>query len=179
MNHSLSQSGPFLIGLRAATAADLMTTNPVSIRHDATVADAAAFLIQHEISAAPVVDDAGRAVGVISHTDVVRHESKAVNWDPHDAEYYRAFDRRCPPAMRESVYAKKTEVVRVRDVMTPTVLEVATIDSAVSVVAKLLALKIHRLFVVDSTGTLVGVISTLDVLRHLHRVDDSSALQAT
>ncbi|MBS0261618.1 MAG: CBS domain-containing protein [Planctomycetes bacterium] len=164
--------GPFFLGLRAATAGDLMTANPVSIRHDATISDAAAFLIEHEISAAPVVDDAGRAVGVISHTDVVRHDSKAAHWDPHDAEYYRAFDRRCPPAMREAVYARKTEVVRVSEVMTPTVLEVSTSDSAVAVVAQLLALKVHRLFVVDATGTLVGVISTLDVLRHLQRVDD-------
>mgnify|MGYP003352621414 CR=1 FL=1 len=62
-------------------------------------------------------------------------------------------------------------VVRVRDVMTPTVLEVTINDSAVSVVAKLLALKVHRLFVVDATGTLVGVISTLDVLRHLQRIE--------
>jgi CBS domain-containing protein len=28
-------------------------------------------------------------------------------------------------------------------------------------------LKVHRLFVVDDLGTLVGVITVLDVLRHL------------
>jgi CBS domain-containing protein len=152
-----------------------MTANPLSIRHDATIGDAAAFLVGHEISAAPVVDDAGRAVGVISHTDVVRHDSEAALKDPHDAEYYRALDRRCPPAMREAVYGKKVETVRARDVMTPVVVQVTTQDSAVSVVAKLLALKIHRLFVVDQSGTLVGVISTLDILRCLHRPDDKSS----
>jgi CBS domain-containing protein len=155
--------------LRAETAADLMTANPLSIRHDATVCDAAAFLIRHEISAAPVVDDAGRAVGVISHTDVVRHGSEAALKEPHDAEYYRALDRRCPPAMREAVFGKKAETVRTRDVMTPVVVEVSMQDTALSVIAKLLALKIHRLFVVDPSGTLVGVISTLDVLRCLKR----------
>jgi CBS domain-containing protein len=163
------QDAPIVLELRAATAADLMTPNPLSIRHDATMAYAASFLVKHEISAAPVVDDAGRAVGVISHTDVLRFDAEVAAKDPHDAEYYRAFDRRCPPAMREAVYGKKGEIVRACDVMTPVVVEVATDDSAVAVVAKLLALKIHRLFVADSTGTLVGVISTSDVLRCLHR----------
>ncbi len=175
MDSSQKHDHPAVLALRAGTAADLMTANPLSIRHDATIGDAAAFLVKHEISAAPVVDDAGRAVGVISHTDVVRHDSEAALKDPHDAEYYRALDRRCPPAMREAVYGKKAETVLARDVMTPVVVQVAAQDSAVAVVAKLLALKIHRLFVVDRSGTLVGVISTLDVLRCLHRVDDKSA----
>ncbi len=171
-----SADSPSALVLRAETAADLMTANPLSIRHDAALADAAAFLVRHEISAAPVVDDAGRAVGVISHTDVVRHGSEGDSKDPHDAEYYRALDRRCPPAMREAIFGKKAETVRARDVMTPVVVEVSAQDTAVSVVAKLLALKIHRLFVVDQTGTLVGVISTLDVLRCLKRPDDKPSV---
>ncbi len=172
MESSQKPHSPADLVLRAETAADLMTGNPLSVRHDAPLGDAAAFLVRHEISAAPVVDDAGRAVGVISHTDVVRHDSQAALKDPHDAEYYRALDRRCPPAMSEAVYGKRPETIRARDVMTPVVVQVAPQDSAVAVVAKLLALKIHRLFVVDPSGTLVGVISTLDVLRCLHRADD-------
>jgi CBS domain-containing protein len=35
------------------------------------------------------------------------------------------------------------------------------------VVEDMLGLKVHRLFVVDGNGILVGVISALDVLRHL------------
>lgn len=175
MSDSSRHKQPVVLALRAETAAELMTDNPHSIRHDATISEAAAFLVNHEISAAPVVDDAGHAVGVISHTDVVRHDSQTALTDPHDAEYYRAVDRRCPPALRETTYGKKAEAVRVCDVMTPTVVQVSTQDTAVSVVAKLLALKIHRLFVADRTGTLVGVISTLDVLRCLHRVDDKSS----
>ena len=171
MDNAQSPHAPIVLELRAATAADLMTPNPLSIGHDVSIADASAFLVKNEISAAPVVDDAGRAVGVISHTDVMRYDAEVAAKDPHDAEYYRAFDRRCPPAMREAVYGKKGEVVRARDVMTPVVVEVITDDSALAVVAKLLALKIHRLFVADSTGTLVGVISTSDVLRCLHRAD--------
>ena len=35
------------------------------------------------------------------------------------------------------------------------------------VVSDMLGLHVHRLFVVDAAGVLVGVISTMDVLRHL------------
>lgn len=175
MDSSHKHHPPVVLTLRAETAADLMTANPLSIRHDATIGDAGAFLVKHEISAAPVVDDAGRAVGVISHTDLVRHDSEMVLKDPQDAEYYRALDRRCPPAMQDMVYGKKSGTVLVREVMTPVVIQVSTQDAAVAVVAKLLALKIHRLFVVDQSETLAGVISTLDVLNRLHSVVDNSS----
>jgi CBS domain-containing protein len=57
----------------AETAADLMTPNPISIGQNATIEEAAAFLTDQRISAAPVIDDAGRAVGVLSRPDIVGH----------------------------------------------------------------------------------------------------------
>ena len=51
MDNSQSPQASIVLTLRAATAADLMTPNPLSIRHDAAIADAAAFLVKHEISA--------------------------------------------------------------------------------------------------------------------------------
>jgi predicted transcriptional regulator len=156
--------------LHAETAQDLMTKNPVSIRHDMTIQNAAAFLIEKEISAAPVIDDAGRAVGVLSHTDIVRHDSDVGASRLQKAGFYREVDQRCPPALREVTYGTNAKAVRVSDVMSPVIIEVFTQDPAVAVIAKLLALKIHRLFVVDQAKTLVGVISTFDVLRCLQRI---------
>jgi CBS domain-containing protein len=51
--------------------------------------------------------------------------------------------------------------------MTPAVFAVAPDASAAKVVADMLGLNVHRLFVLDGTGTLIGVITALDVLRHL------------
>ena len=155
--------------LQAQTAADLMTSNPISIRSDALLNEAAAFLIAKEISGAPVVDPAGRAVGVISHTDIVRFASETSAKQAAETEYYRDVDRRCPPGLREIVSGSRARSARVCDVMSPTVIEVGHRDTALSAVAKMVALKIHRLFVVDEAGTLVGVVAALDVLKHLHR----------
>src|SRR5262249_53334708 len=53
------------------TARDLMTANPVSLRDDATLPEILAFLTDTGFSAAPVIDDAGQPLGVISRTDIV------------------------------------------------------------------------------------------------------------
>jgi CBS domain-containing protein len=46
------------------------------------------------------------------------------------------------------------------------------------VIKGMVGLKIHQLFVVDEDGTLTGVISALDVLRHLGS-ENADLLQAT
>src|SRR5262249_32309797 len=55
----------------------------------------------------------------------------------------------------------------VSEVMTPIVFTVRGDDSARKVVEQMVSLNIHRLFVVDEVGVVVGVISALDVLRRL------------
>ncbi|MBY0458188.1 MAG: CBS domain-containing protein, partial [Gemmataceae bacterium] len=59
--------------LHASTASDLMTPAPVSLVDSATVAEAAAFLAEHEFGAAVVIDPAGHRVGVVTKTDLLHH----------------------------------------------------------------------------------------------------------
>src|SRR3954453_8006906 len=68
---TLGDARPMAFGARKA--ADLMTPNPMSIRQSATVSEAATFLAGRGISAAPVIDEAGRPVGVVSSTDILIH----------------------------------------------------------------------------------------------------------
>jgi CBS domain-containing protein len=116
-----------------------MTPNPVSISENAAILDAAAILSNREFSAMAVINDAGRPVGVVSRTDIVRRE------------------------------AKPSSTTTVRDIMTAIVVSVRPGDPAWEVIAKIAALKLHRLFVVDRTGVLIGVISTFDIVRRLRR----------
>jgi CBS domain-containing protein len=123
------------------------------LRRDATVAEAAAFLASRGFSAAPVIDDAGRPVGVISRTDLLRNQARSAVYP-------------APPS--DSAGGPAPDAV-VRDVMTPVVFCVHPDDPAAEVVEKMLALNIRRLFVVDDAGVLVGVVSAFDVLRGLGR----------
>jgi CBS domain-containing protein len=124
-----------------------MTPNPVSLHGGATAAEVVAFLTDTGYSAAPVIDDAGRPIGVVSRSDVL--------------VYDRA--RAGPGAAGPEAAA----VVRASDLMTPVVFAVAPQTPAAEVAGRMADLNVHRLFVVDRGGTLVGVISALDLLRHL------------
>ena len=130
-------------------AAELMTPNPVSIREGATVGEAVELLTRRGISGAPVIDAAGRPVGVVTREDILVHDREVV-------------DCVAPAGVEDSAGAD-----RVRDIMTPVVFCVSPDAPASRVVREMIELKVHRLFVVDDLGTLVGVISVLDVLRHM------------
>jgi len=155
--------------LGVETAADLMTPNPVSIRADATLREALALLIDHGFSAAPVIDEAGRPVGVLSRTDILVHDREKVEYLEPLPEYYdrRELAARLLGEPSEGFEVERVDRTRVRDMMTPAVFSVGLETPAARVVGDMLALRVHRLFVVDARGVLVGVISPLDVLAHL------------
>ncbi len=160
-------AGP--LTLSAPTAADLMTPNPVSISQDATVKEAAAILADRGFSAAPVIDAAGRPVGVVSRSDVMihyRNKSESVPALPVSPER-RDQGTHLGGPMPGGSPAENAAQSRVRDIMTPAVFGVSSDAPARRVVGDMVGLRVHRVFVVDSHGVLVGVISAFDVLRHL------------
>ena len=138
--------------LDADTAADLMTRNPVAIRQEASLQEAAGLMLDKDVSALPVLNESGRPVGVLSRTDIVRRFREA--------------------AEAGTVPRSSASAVRVRDVMTAALLSVSPSMTALEVVAQMLGLgNVHQLFVVDDAGALVGVISARDVLRRLRRLE--------
>jgi len=55
---------------RAETVASVMSTEVVSLHRDDSIADAAALLAKHAYSGAPVLDDEGALVGMLSTRDI-------------------------------------------------------------------------------------------------------------
>jgi CBS-domain-containing membrane protein len=131
--------------LDAVRAAELMTPNPMSLRGEATVPEAIAWLTEKGFSAAPVIDESGQPLGVVSRADILIHERER---------------------LRSS--SASADATMVRDIMTPAVFSVTPQVSAAQVVEQLLTLNVHQLYVVDEHQHLIGVISAHDVLRHLH-----------
>jgi CBS domain-containing protein len=154
--------------LGARTAQELMTANPVSVRQEATVAEVVKLLTDRGFSAAPVIDRAGRPVGVVSRADILVHDREKVEYIAPVPDYYESPDVETGyGSLAPNNPAERLDVVRVRDIMTPIVFSVTPETPAAKVVESLLAWKVHRLFVIDGDGVLTGVISVLDVLRHL------------
>lgn len=150
--------------LRANTAAELMSPNPISLEQDATVHEAVALLADRGYSAAPVIDEAGRPVGVLSRTDILVHERETAR----KATFGPAEAGTAPQRSRHEGFSiEVVDRTRVADIMTPALFTVGVNTPAASVVEQMLALNVHQLFVVDDAQLLVGVITALDVLRHL------------
>jgi CBS-domain-containing membrane protein len=137
----------------AKTAKDVMMANPLSISRNAAISVAAQFLTDNGISAAPVIDEAGRPVGVLSRADLVRHAQ---------------FDGSTESRRRHTM---------VGEIMTPVVYFVRPETSLMTVIDDLLDCMVHRLFVVDDLGVLIGVISAIDVLRSF-QTDKAAASRA-
>jgi CBS domain-containing protein len=165
---TMLETAPHL-ALQAETAADLMTANPVSVREDATLREVLALFIDKGFSAAPVIDRAGRPVGVLSRSDLLIHDREEANYLRKEPEFYHKEELKTSEgeALGRGFQVEKVDRTRITDLMTPAVFSVAPDAPAARVVHDLLSLNVHRLFVVDDNGTLVGVISTFDVLRHL------------
>jgi CBS domain-containing protein len=116
---------------------DLMTENVLWFSTEMPLLDAAQELSQRQVSAAPVCSPDGKVVGVLSKSDLVDVFGLAA---------------------RESL---------VGDAMTPTALSVAA-DSPIEDAIRAMAFEgVHRLVVLDAEGRLEGVVSAMDVLRHL------------
>lgn len=130
------------LSLRANTAADLMTPGPVSLASASTVAEATTFLTERAFGAAVVIDDAGHPLGVVTKTDVLVHA------------------RQHKPGL-------EPDDTPVTEFMTPAVFSVRPDTPARSVVEQLLTLNVHHLFVADTAGVIIGVISPIDVLKKL------------
>jgi CBS-domain-containing membrane protein len=106
-----------------------------------------ALFTEKGITAAPVIDEAGHPVGVVSRSDLLVHQCESCKHRDDSA-----------PTAAEGTIA---------DLMTPAVFGVSPDTPAHRVVSEMVGLKVHRLFVVDAAGALVGVISAMDVLKHL------------
>lgn len=155
--------------LRADSAEDLMSPNPVSIRAGASLREAITLMTDRGIRAVPVIDDAGHPVGVISQTDIVVYDrERPARLEPvadfyHWADLANESDDRLPA----NFLVDEADRTTVEEVMSPAIFAVELDTPPAAVVQRMLDLRVHRLFVRDGAGTLVGVISTTDLLRHL------------
>ncbi len=174
--------------MRAICATDLMNAEVLTVPEDMALPDLARYLLEHEISGAPVVDRDGKVVGVVSLTDIVAADSESdadADADRRPGEtassggfYDRGWDGgdeegeliRADLADLEDCEEADWDELEVADIMTEEVYSVAE-DAPVSEIAStMLRHHVHRLLVARD-GQAVGIISTSDLLGLL--VDES------
>lgn len=135
--------------LRAKTAAELMTRDPLTFGRNTPIHQAAALLDLYELEAAPVVDPDNRPKGVVTRT-------KCADWQDFCA---RSFPKR--------FVSNALDRTPVAEIMRATIEVVRDRDSARAVIEKIFKKRLSRVYVICDEGALVGVVSKSDVLRHL------------
>jgi CBS domain-containing protein len=126
----------------ALTVGDVMALEPVVVRADAPLDEAAKLMEGHRVHGLPVVDGAGSLVGVLSQTDLLRARATEflwVNWS----------------------------TLAVRHLMTSPAIVARRSMPLADAARKMERQHVHRLVVVaDDHETLpIGVVSTTDVVR--------------
>ena len=140
-------------------AADVMTADVVAVGPETSVEEIARLLLQHRISAVPVIE-AGRLLGMVSEGDLMlRAEAGGTKRRP----WWLAMLSDSAVLARDYV---KTRGHRAADVMTPGVVTIGE-DAPIEEVARLLARREIKRVPVVREGRVVGIVSRADLVRAL------------
>jgi CBS domain-containing protein len=125
---------------------EIMTRDPSVVRATDTVAAATHLMSERSIKRLPVIDDAGRLVGMIARSDVLRAVGESF---PRDVE--SSVDH---PGARTVGEVMRSDA--------PVVRAGADLATLVDVVV---STRLNRAVVVDDEGRVVGIVSDAEVLR--------------
>lgn len=147
-------------------ARDVMQTGIVSVGPDTPLIDVHRLLTEEEISGAPVVDDDGALLGVITATDLMRAVAEEHEVARADTNYFRDLLPYSSPDWTSAPedFQDRLSELTAGDAMTRGALTVPPEASVAVVARELRARHFHRLFVAQGEA-LVGVISTFDLLK--------------
>jgi CBS domain-containing protein len=126
-------------------AADIMQKDILAVSPELPLESLEEFFATEDISGAPVQNDRGQIVGVVSKTDLVR-----------------ALTSRAESEMDDGA----GEAFTVEDIMTRDVVTVSPDDEVKVVVRRMLDGRLHRVLVARN-NELLGIITTFDVLEVL------------
>ena len=151
-------------GGSALTAADIMVREVYTVTADTLIADVAENFQVRNINGAPVVDEAGHLVGIVTEDDLVfgqmGYGEEEIAAQPGSA----AAGGAAGEAPESGLHAVPRGPLRVSEIMTTTPIFAAEDTPIEEICGLLWRLRIHRVPIVRD-GVLTGIISTTDICR--------------
>jgi CBS-domain-containing membrane protein len=145
----------------SARVADVMTTNVVAVRENASFKEIASRLREQQVSAFPVLDNDDRVIGVVSEADLLPKEALEAGYEGHPGPL---------SGLRHRAEREKAEGVTAADLMSRPAVTIGPYDLVSHAAHLMYDHKVTCLPVVDRER-LVGIISRADVLGVFGRTD--------
>lgn len=152
------------------TVASIMSTRVTTVPVDLPLYELICLLVDKNVGGAPVVDGLGRAIGMVSRSDLI--------WEDHDwAETRRLVLSWKGIAGRRVVEddglfdERNLAAQTVADVMTSGALSVLPSTTVQDASRLMISNRVHRLPVVDENEILVGIVTTYDITRWVARTE--------
>ncbi|MGO2132354.1 MAG: CBS domain-containing protein [Halomonas sp.] len=139
-------------------AADIMTTEVITVTPETEVSEVAKLLVEHSISAVPVVDSELHILGIVSEGDLIRRIRKSRDGAPRSSTWRKIFSG---TSVEDYV---KTRGRHAAQVMSTDILTV-TEDELLYRIARVLEKNNVKRVPVVRDGKLVGIISRSNLLR--------------
>jgi len=146
-------------------ARDLMQKDVITIDGNASLLDAHRLFVEEEISGAPVIDEIGRVIGVLSARDLLRATDEERDTAVVQTNYFRELEEFSGPdwgRMPED-FQDRLANRPVSEVMSPDVITVAPDATIAEVAHTLRHHRVHRVLVATNEA-FVGLISTFDLI---------------
>ena len=138
-------------------AGDVMTTGAATIRPDTSLAEVARIMLDNRISGLPVVDAAGRLVGIVTERDFLRSGRDGRRW----------IDALLSEASGQAT-AKRLHDCLVEDVMSRNPISIS-VEAPVSEAMELMERHNVRRIPVIANDKVAGIVSVTDLLLALMR----------
>lgn len=143
------------------TAKDVMTTELVTVTPETEIAQVAKILLEKRINGVPVLDDAGRLVGILCQSDLIAQQKKFPL-----PSLFTLLDGFMPLTSAKKIEKEvdKISATQVAHAMTPDPVAVEPETSLEDIATLMVDKNLHTLPVV-ADGKLVGIVGKEDVLK--------------
>jgi CBS domain-containing protein len=144
-------------------AIDIMTLNPITVSPDTEIIKAAELLLQKRINGLPVVDNAGKLVGIICQSDLIAQQKKIPL-----PSFFTFLDGFITTTSYKQVekQAEKIAASVVSQAMTRNPVTVNPDTTIETIAALMVDNGFHTLPVVEN-NTLIGIVGKEDILKTL------------
>jgi len=145
-------------------AKDIMTKKVITINQDASIEELSEILLDNKISGAPVVDNEGKVIGIVTEGDIIVKDTNL-----HFPRYFKLLDSiiylESLTEFKNSL--KKHFATKVSEIMTSDTVSCSAETSVDDIASMMVENKINRVPVLTEEKKLVGIITRADIVKSM------------